>query len=73
MGSDKPPRHVAVAIVFDSQAHKLLMVSSRAYPAMWIRELPATDRDFAHKVSILTSISPLKHYLLFGYQYLKVG
>lgn len=38
MGTDKPPRHVAVALVYSKESHKLLMVSSRAHPGMWICE-----------------------------------
>jgi hypothetical protein len=38
MGTEKPPRHVAVALVYSKGTHKLLMVSSRAHPGMWIRE-----------------------------------
>lgn len=40
--SEKPPRHVAVAIVYDAESHKVLMVSSRAHPGMWICELTSS-------------------------------
>lgn len=32
----KAPRHVAVALVFDRATGRLLMVSSRAHPDLWI-------------------------------------
>lgn len=47
MGGDKPPRHVAVALVYDVESHRLLMVSSRAHPGMWIRELDLLLRQEA--------------------------
>jgi hypothetical protein len=47
MGTDKPPRHVAVALVYSKETHKLLMVSSRAHPGMWIREPPTAIKKNA--------------------------
>ncbi|WWD15823.1 hypothetical protein CI109_100247 [Kwoniella shandongensis] len=32
----KPPRHVAVAIVFSPNTRKILMITSRAHPHLWI-------------------------------------
>lgn len=57
MGANSPPRHVAVALVFDREAHQLLMVSSRAHPGMWIRE-PSTS------VPVLRSRNPLPNFYL---------
>lgn len=38
MGNDKSPRNVAVAIIFDSQTARVLMVTSRKHPNLWICE-----------------------------------
>ncbi|KAL7422211.1 hypothetical protein Q5752_002857 [Cryptotrichosporon argae] len=32
----KPPRHVAIAIVFCAQTHRVLMVTSRKHPQLWL-------------------------------------
>lgn len=36
MGKDKPPRHVALAVIFDPESHKILMITSRKHPQLWI-------------------------------------
>jgi hypothetical protein len=67
MGTDKPPRHVAVALVFDIEAHKLLMVSSRAHPGMWIREPPTFDQGNSSQYSrsdfYFTSMITYSHFV----------
>jgi hypothetical protein len=35
----KPPRQVAVALIFSPDTHQILMVTSRKHPDLWIREL----------------------------------
>jgi hypothetical protein len=67
MGTDKPPRHVAVALVFDKEAHKLLMVSSRAHPGMWIREPLTLEPGYSLRYSLsdfyLTSMITYSHFV----------
>jgi hypothetical protein len=36
MGKDKPPRHVALAIVYSVSTHRILMVTSRKHAHLWI-------------------------------------
>lgn len=39
MGKDKPPRHVAVAIIYDPSTRQVLMITSRKHPHLWICEV----------------------------------
>jgi hypothetical protein len=36
---DKAARHVAVAIIYDQEASKVLMITSRKHPHLWICEI----------------------------------
>jgi diphosphoinositol-polyphosphate diphosphatase len=38
MGSSKSPRHVAVAIIFSPSTQRILMITSRKHPHLWICE-----------------------------------
>jgi len=38
MTKAKPARHVAVALIFSSSTHRLLMITSRKHPHLWICE-----------------------------------